>query len=466
MKINTTNNIMRSAFLFLVSLVASVAAVADNQVRIENFSIVPGSLEGATVSVVMDNTDKISSLQFDMVLPEGLDFVDDSAERNTARMTKTSHTLSVTDFTYEDGYTVKRVSIFARARDEAKTAISGNTGEIFTFMVTASPKFTGGKISLKEVIGSDATVAPAVEKVMVDTCATVKADAGSFVLSPESASLTFAKKDTVNFYLNDNISVVGLEAKLSLPEGVEVDDVLYGDRLSENATVTYVAKTGKILIESMTNDELSEDKSLPVFSIVLKSKVVTTGKMTLADVLVSNGTTAFAVEGTPSVDVTVIDINKITYEALKPQYELVRDSLDKVLDVIRNYTTEAGKAWADSEEADALVNDLTEAGLYLEADYQAGTLDETYALYAALDVYNTRIADLEKKAADAEAKAKIIIGDVNGDGNITIADANMIVNYFLGSEPEGFVIDAADVNGDGNITIADANAVVNMFLNN
>ena len=141
----------------------------------------------------------------------------------------------------------------------------------------------------------------------------------------------------------------------------------------------------------MTNDELSEDKSLPVFSIVLKSKVVTTGKMTLADVLVSNGTTAFAVEGTPSVDVTVIDINKITYEALKPQYELVRDSLDKVLDVIRNYTTEAGKAWADSEEADALVNDLTEAGLYLEADYQAGTLD----------------------------------------GNITIADANAVVNMFL-----------------------------------
>ena len=57
-----------------------------------------------------------------------------------------------------------------------------------------------------------------------------------------------------------------------------------------------------------------------------------------------------------------------------------------------------------------------------------------------------------------------IIGDVNGDESITMADANMIVNAFLGGQ--NLELKKADVNGDGQITMADANQVVNMFLDN
>lgn len=46
-----------------------------------------------------------------------------------------------------------------------------------------------------------------------------------------------------------------------------------------------------------------------------------------------------------------------------------------------------------------------------------------------------------------------------------MADANMVVNYFLSTDkPEDFDLRAADVNGDGEITMADANKIVNMFL--
>ena len=60
-----------------------------------------------------------------------------------------------------------------------------------------------------------------------------------------------------------------------------------------------------------------------------------------------------------------------------------------------------------------------------------------------------------------------ILGDVNGDGSITMADANMVVNYFLATDPSSianFNVAAADVNGDKAITMADANQIVNMFL--
>lgn len=58
-----------------------------------------------------------------------------------------------------------------------------------------------------------------------------------------------------------------------------------------------------------------------------------------------------------------------------------------------------------------------------------------------------------------------IKGDVNGDDIVAMADANMVVNYFLATDkPENFNVEAADVNGDGDITMADANQIVNMFL--
>lgn len=59
------------------------------------------------------------------------------------------------------------------------------------------------------------------------------------------------------------------------------------------------------------------------------------------------------------------------------------------------------------------------------------------------------------------------LGDVNKDGDVTMADANAVVNYYLStnkSSMTGFDVDLANVNGDDDITMADANAIVNMYL--
>ena len=64
-----------------------------------------------------------------------------------------------------------------------------------------------------------------------------------------------------------------------------------------------------------------------------------------------------------------------------------------------------------------------------------------------------------------------LVGDVNNDGAVTMADANAVVNYFLATDkPSSFDVDNANVNGDTDnngkpaITMADANQIVNMFL--
>ncbi len=52
-------------------------------------------------------------------------------------------------------------------------------------------------------------------------------------------------------------------------------------------------------------------------------------------------------------------------------------------------------------------------------------------------------------------------GDVNGDGEVTIADVNTVIDMILSGE---ISIDG-DVNGDGEVTIADVNAVIDIILN-
>lgn len=59
----------------------------------------------------------------------------------------------------------------------------------------------------------------------------------------------------------------------------------------------------------------------------------------------------------------------------------------------------------------------------------------------------------------------ILLGDVNGDKAITIADVTALVNIILGKDTENqYDHEAADVNSDGSVTIADVTALVNIIL--
>ena len=62
-------------------------------------------------------------------------------------------------------------------------------------------------------------------------------------------------------------------------------------------------------------------------------------------------------------------------------------------------------------------------------------------------------------------KSGALIGDVNRDDAVTIADVTALVNLILGQDADGrYDRPAADVNGDGAITIADVTALVNLIL--
>lgn len=56
-----------------------------------------------------------------------------------------------------------------------------------------------------------------------------------------------------------------------------------------------------------------------------------------------------------------------------------------------------------------------------------------------------------------------ILGDVNQDEKVDIADLDLISNYILGFETDVFSFKAADVNKDGRINIGDIPVIINMI---
>ena len=57
-----------------------------------------------------------------------------------------------------------------------------------------------------------------------------------------------------------------------------------------------------------------------------------------------------------------------------------------------------------------------------------------------------------------------IIGDVNCDGRLSIADVTTLIDYLLGGEPDPFNRVAADANNDSKISIGDVTEIISLLL--
>ena len=89
--------------------------------------------------------------------------------------------------------------------------------------------------------------------------------------------------------------------------------------------------------------------------------------------------------------------------------------------------------------------------------FAAMTLSSTLA-HAYYEVANAIHIDYN------DDNSVVIKGDVNGDGEVTIADVNAIIDIILGGTVNEDALNGADVNEDGEVTIADINSVIDIIL--
>ena len=295
-----TNNILKgmaSRFSATVMLLAMgcIAAFAqgNNKLYIEDFDIAPG--ETKTLDIILENEDPVSSLQFDITFPTGLSYVENSLERVTSRITRTSH--SIVDAKQKES--VYRMGILSTSSEMANSAVKFNEGALLRIKVKADIDYKGSSIKITDIIGSNGTVSPSV-RLNMDAC---KVNAGVHVgdLKNEQTDVVVRPLEfaTVDFALDNIIDIVGLQAVVTLPEGINLAEDKYGEyitysnRLSGNVVASISLLPGEtnkyqLLISSLTSDKFEGSEGTLFGLNIMANNSFKSGDIKVSDIKVSS----------------------------------------------------------------------------------------------------------------------------------------------------------------------------------
>ena len=295
-----TNNILKgmaSRFSATVMLLAvgCIAAFAqgNNKLYIEDFDIAPGQTK--TLDIILENEDPVSSLQFDITFPTGLSYVEGSLEKVTSRITRTSHSI----LAVKQEESVYRMGILSTSSEMANSAVKLKEGALLRIQVKAAIDYKGSSIKITNIIGSNGTVSPSV-RLNMDAC---KVNAGVRVgdLKNEQTDVVVRPLEfaTVDFALDNIIDIVGLQAVVTLPEGINLAEDKYGEyitysnRLSGNVVASISLLPGEtnkyqLLISSLTSDKFEGSKGTLFGLNIMANNSFKSGDIKVSDIKVSS----------------------------------------------------------------------------------------------------------------------------------------------------------------------------------
>ena len=277
-------------------------AFADNKVTIEDFSIKLN--EEKTVAIYLENTDAIAALQMDIILPEGLTFVENSLVRNEERLDRDTHSLMMNGINGSNSNF--RVLIVPSSMDN----IEGNSGAIAYFTVKADEFNGNGDIRIENIVGSRLPDGSADTKVEVTSdVTTVSPYAGFVQMGAEALEIkTDGTSKKVDVQLTNHITVRNMEAVITLPAGLSFEmnekgkpKFDYGTRLPQNATISSnVMADGsmKVVIAGVTTQPFEGNEGT-VFSFYVKADetLAQNSEIVISDVLVTdNGANAYVID--------------------------------------------------------------------------------------------------------------------------------------------------------------------------
>ena len=260
------------------------SAEAENKVTIDNFNIKVD--EEKTISVYLENSDPMVGLQMDFKLPKGLDFVPNSVQRDEVRLSRSSHSIYMNEVqsSMEDmAKGIKTVRLLIQPNGIYN--IAGDRGAVAYFKVRANENMVEtSEIVLDNIVGSSSEFEESgnIKGYHLDSyTAHVSPNVGFFYLTEDSICV---KNDgsvkKVSLGLRNYTSVRGMEAVLSLPEGLSLDTEAngapkfeYGERLPQNLSISSsILEDGrtKLVLSGLTSETLKGDTGV-VFSFFVKA---------------------------------------------------------------------------------------------------------------------------------------------------------------------------------------------------
>lgn len=385
----------------LMAVGSFACALADNKVTIESFNIKPG--EEKTVAVCLDNSDRITALQMDITLPDGIVYVANSLTRDEVRLDRDYHSLFMS--TLSDG----NLRLLIVPSDTV--SIFGDSGAVAYFKVKAENSFVkAGEIDFTNILGSSHEKGEdgyTKSFPMADFSADVAPYVGKLYTAADTLAIkTDGTSKKVSLVLDNFINVRGMQALITLPQGLsfEVKDngkpkFEYGSRLPQNATISSnMTDDGKlkIAVAGMTTENFAGTTGeVLAFYVKADETLALKSELVINDVIVSNENgNAFGLYD--EVKLSVTNSYLAHYTPAKALVDSLRNLYNEAVDSI------AANAANVKDNEDILA---AEAAIVAKIDSLQKVVDDSYANETLAE----GLADVQAGADDIATSIKALV---------------------------------------------------------
>lgn len=395
------NYLKKLSIVALSLMTSAMSMMAANTLSVGGFSV--GDKQEHQLTIDLNSDGKVSVMQFEITLPEGLSLTTNFAKTNALGE---GYSVSQTAF----GNNAQKYLVVV-ANQNLTPITQGEQVSILTFGVTAGDNYNpdGSKIVISNVKGANQE--GAAEDVEL-------AQNGEF-LNQTTGSMTGrltvsdASEVSVTLNLQNNIEFYHLGATINLPEGIDIADgeivpvegidIQY-DKIEGQNAYSIILGTGQSPIAKTFGDAIT-------FKLVATSDFDGNAcKVTVTDVNASDANAK-----SYDLDMVEIDINDNTAALLKDAV-LVQAKADAIAAI--EAAAEATKNEGETAVADNIQGIVTTATNSINEATTVNSVNDTkewaVELIGNLDLYNEYIEQLKAELDGAVEK--------NGEGDITDAD--------------------------------------------
>lgn len=410
-----TTSFKRMALMMVLAISGTISVLAGNRLVLNDggpIAIKPGETKEITVNLVNDEV--IYAMQFDMdfTSPQ-VEIVPGSFKINEERIDRECFIATM----IQQPDAKWRIALLTKDF----TPIAGTEGALGTFQIRAKSTFSAAdnaQILFSTCSGGNRQG----KKVLIDspTYQAITPMVGSLCTGEQAFSIKPGGIHKVDVVLKNDIYFCGLQADITLPEGLHIEkksngkmNFQYSERLSSNFAISSIEKNGivRVVLSSLPIDKIQPYKDgdgvIFSFNVVADPDFATdeNSAIVFSNVLAANETTEYSLDITDAhVSVTSLKpINDAAYARLAEEVAALQKALDDAKAKVAEECPDVAENYAETVETiQSLINAIQSD---LDAKNADCALTETSTLDAeAVKGVNDAIAKYINEAAAAQAE--------------------------------------------------------------
>lgn len=399
----------------VLAISGTISVLAGNRLVLNDggpIAIKPGETKEITVNLVNDEV--IYAMQFDMdfTSPQ-VEIVPGSFKINEERIDRECFIATM----IQQPDAKWRIALLTKDF----TPIAGTEGALGTFQIRAKSTFSAAdnaQILFSTCSGGNRQG----KKVLIDspTYQAITPMVGSLCTGEQAFSIKPGGTHKVDVVLKNDIYFCGLQADITLPEGLHIEkksngkmNFQYSERLSSNFAISSIEKNGivRVVLSSLPIDKIQPYKDgdgvIFSFNVVADPDFATdeNSAIVFSNVLAANETTEYSLDITDAhVSVTSLKpINDAAYARLAEEVAALQKALDDAKAKVAEECPDVAENYAETVETiQSLINAIQSD---LDAKNADCALTETSTLDAeAVKGVNDAIAKYINEAAAAQAE--------------------------------------------------------------